>query len=93
MLKCILFAGNTWLSYNAINMSMIFLRYDNQHAEINFKFFFLKKSHALCLQDKYDMAASAAPRCIAVEHIAAFWKETSRREPHAASTSCNTSNN
>ena len=51
-----------------------------------------KKNHPLYLQDKYDIAASAAPRCIAVQHIAAFWKESSRREPDAASTSCNTSN-
>lgn len=41
----------------------------------------------LYLQDKYDIAASAAPRCIAVQHIAAFWKETSRRTPEAANTS------
>jgi len=79
------------LSYNAINMSMAFLRYDNQRVELII--IIKKKSHVLYLQDKYDMAASAAPRCIAVEHIAAFWKDTSRREPHAVSTSCNTSNN
>ena len=39
-------------------------------------------------QDIYDIAASAAPRCIAVQQIAAFWKETSRRGPEEATTSC-----
>lgn len=46
-----------------------------------------KQKNAPDLQDKYDIAASAAPRCIAVQHIAAFWKEISRREPDAANTS------
>lgn len=39
------------------------------------------------LQDIYDIAARAAPRCIAVQHIAAFWKDISRIEPEAAITS------
>lgn len=46
-----------------------------------------KSNNELSLQDKYDIAASAAPRCIAVQHMAAFWKEISRREPDAANTS------
>ena len=68
----------------------------------------LKKDHELCtkyqgtttrmlnkffLQDKYDIAARAAPRCIAVQHIAAFWIETSRREPQAERASCDKSSN
>jgi len=50
-----------------------------------------KKQYKLFLQDKYDIAASAAPRCMAVQHIAAFWIETSRREAQADRASCDTS--
>lgn len=47
-----------------------------------------KKQYRLFLQDKYDIAARAAPRCMAVQHIAAFWMETSRREPEAERAPC-----
>jgi hypothetical protein len=37
--------------------------------------------------DIYDIAAIAAPRCIAVEHIAAFWNDDSSSEPDAMTAS------
>jgi hypothetical protein len=37
-----------------------------------FKLEDLSAAGLLYLHDKYDIAASAAPRCIAVQHIAAF---------------------
>jgi hypothetical protein len=38
--------------------------------------------------DKYDIAAKAAPLCIAVQHIAALWKEISRSVPEVPNNSC-----
>jgi hypothetical protein len=37
--------------------------------------------------DKYDIAAKAAPLCIAVQHIAALWKEISRSVPEVPNNS------
>lgn len=44
------------------------------------------QNHETNLQDKYDMAARAAPRCMAVQHIAAFCSAVSSREPDATNT-------
>lgn len=48
-------------------------------------------THFPDLHDINDIAASAAPRCIAVQHIAAFWNDNSRMEPETTNTSWDTS--
>jgi len=47
------------------------------------------KHNKIYLHDMYDIAARAAPRCMAVQHIAAFCRDASSREPDAANTFCN----
>lgn len=48
-------------------------------------------THFPDLHDINDIAVSAAPRCIAVQHIAAFWNDNSRMEPETTNTSWDTS--